>query len=497
MTQVDIERALNDIREKRAYGSRLRRSTSSSSACAGIIGAINALLEDVERRNRELTERVQALSDARDDAQTSNLMLKRLRHDLAHKTIELDHALRKAAAANSAKSQFLANMSHEIRTPMNGILGMAELLLRSDMAPRERERVSTIADSGRALLKIINDILDFSKIESSAFQIDAKPFDPQRLVLDVVELLRPAAERKGLSLSAELVDDVPRSMVGDDGRLRQIVMNLAGNAVKFTEAGSVTVRLNARRVAGGAADIRIDVIDTGVGIPPDRLDDVFEKFSQADNTMSRKFEGTGLGLSISQLLATRMGGAIRVKSELGRGSTFRLALRMPLAEASTATDEAGAAVSAAKSSPVTGARAVDGRGKRVLVVDDSAVNREVAAAFLEDLGCAVGFASNGQEAIEAATASTFDLVLMDCQMPVLDGFAATAAIRARNTGATRSDVPIVALTANAFASDRDRCLAAGMDDFLAKPFMPDAFAACVGSWLSRGGINANSAAAAA
>jgi len=168
VTQADIERALNDILERRAYGSRL--SAPSDGTCAGIIGAINALLEDVERRNRELTERVQSLSDARDDAQTSNLMLKRLRHDLAHKTIELDHALRKAAAANSAKSQFLANMSHEIRTPMNGILGMAELLLRSDMAPRERERVSTIADSGRALLKIINDILDFSKIESGPFR---------------------------------------------------------------------------------------------------------------------------------------------------------------------------------------------------------------------------------------------------------------------------------------------------------------------------------------
>jgi len=283
-------------------------------------------------------------------------------------------------------------------------------------------------------------------------------------------------------------------MVGDDGRLRQIVMNLAGNAVKFTEAGSVTVRLAARRGAGGAADIRIDVIDTGVGIPPDRLDDVFEKFSQADNTMSRKFEGTGLGLSISQLLATRMGGAIRVKSELGRGSTFRLALRLPIAETGTAADQAGVAVSAAKSSPVTGAPAVDGRGKRVLVVDDSAVNREVAAAFLEDLGCAVGFAANGQEAIDAATTSKFDLVLMDCQMPVLDGFAATAAIRARNTGATRSDVPIVALTANAFASDRDRCLAAGMDDFLAKPFMPDAFEACVGGWLLRSGPKTTAAA---
>ncbi len=472
MTLAAIEHVLTTIRQTRAYETRL---CETGHDCDGVARAINALLDELAERDRALETRLHDLAHSRDDAQTSNLMLRRLKQDLAHKTVALDHALRKAGDANSAKSQFLANMSHEIRTPMNGILGMAELMLRSKLDDRQRSQMTTIVDSGRALLKIINDILDFSKVESGAFEIDAKPFDPRRCVFDVVELLRPTAERKGLRLSAEIAPEVPGVLMGDAGRLRQIVMNLAGNAVKFTEHGAVTVRL-AARCRDGHADIRIDVSDTGVGIPADKSSDIFEKFSQADNTMGRKFEGTGLGLSISQLLAKRMGGIIKVKSEIGRGSVFRLAVRMPVGQ--IAGDGASIQPTEAMS-----ALAVD--GCRVLVVDDSAVNREVAKAFLEGLGCDVGFATNGQEAIDETARTAFDLVLMDCQMPVLDGYAATAALRARNTGATRPDVTIVALTANAFASDRDKCLAAGMDDFLSKPFMPDEFEASVRRWLAR------------
>lgn len=479
MNAAEIERAIADIAAKRAYGVRLPESRDPANS--GIVAAINLLLAEVDAREAELRVQMQKLTDARDDAQTANHMLRRLKSDLGIKTAELDLALQKSAAASNAKSQFLANMSHEIRTPMNGILGMAELLLRTPLDERQRHQVQTIAQSGRALLTIINDILDFSKVESGRFELEHKPFELKRCLADVAELLRHAAHRKGLEFHLNLDAGLPDGYVGDAGRLRQIIMNLAGNAVKFTEVGSVTLRMTGRR-EGDYADLRIDIIDTGVGIPPDKIDDVFETFSQADNTMSRKYEGTGLGLSISQLLATRMGGSIKVKSELGRGSTFRVSLRLPVAV--LVAREVGAECSGAGAE--ASADVPSGSRRRVLIVDDSAVNREVAAEFLGDLGCEIAFACNGAEAVAMTSVRKFNLVLMDCQMPVMDGYAAAGAIRARSGAATGSDVPIVALTANAFASDREKCLASGMDDFLAKPFLPDDFETCVKGWLAMG-----------
>ena len=428
---------------------------------------------------------------------------------------ELETARQVAVASNSAKSQFLANMSHEIRTPMNGILGMAELLKRGQLDDKQRQQVNTIVHSGRALLKIINDILDFSKVEAGKLDLELKPFDLWLCVNDIVELLRPTANAKGLQLSLDIAESLPRHFVGDAGRIRQIVMNLAGNAVKFTDRGSVSIRLSGSR-AGRDVGLLIEVIDTGIGIPAHMLADVFEKFNQVDSANNRRHEGTGLGLSISQLLAKRMGGGITARSEFGKGSTFSFSLKLPVHEgpikalavvlplqpvfeagASHAPRRQGAImrgrilnrpvsaevpriVAPAAATPATPPS--NKHGIRVLVVDDSLVNQEVAREFLEDLSCDVEIAKNGEEAVTMSGAARYAIIFMDCQMPVMDGFAATGAIRARSTGATPGNVPIVALTANAFESDRQKCMDAGMSDFLAKPFQPSEIEAAVMRW---------------
>ncbi len=477
---ADIERVLADISATGAYHRRIREVPGC--AKLGIARAVNALLAEVEARDTHLKRRLDELVDARDDAQTANLMLRRLKEDLRARTDQLDGALKQTAAASGAKSQFLANMSHEIRTPMNGILGMAELLRRTELNERQRQQVNTIVHSGRALLQIINDILDFSKVESGRFDLDPKPFDLKLCLGDIVELLRPTASAKSLTLKLEMDAGLPRYYIGDAGRIRQIVMNLAGNAVKFTDCGSVTINLSGQK-SDARVSLVIDVIDTGIGIPADRLGDVFEKFSQVDQTCSRRYEGTGLGLSIGQLLARRMEGDISVASEFGKGSTFSFRLKLAACEnvASDTRSDANGTISLDRQ---TSSRAPETQDTifSVLVVDDSVVNQEVAREFLEELHCDVSIACNGEEALAAAAAARFDLVLMDCQMPVMDGFKATAAIRSQRVGATSDRVPIVALTANAFASDREKCLAAGMSDFLSKPFTPSDFEAVVRKW---------------
>ena len=461
--------AIAGIAARRAFSERLPISGQADRA---IVQAVNALLDVVEARERDAAQRLDELLSAREDAQTSHLLLRRVKQDLHLKTLELDKALARAEAASEAKSQFLANMSHEIRTPMNGILGMAELLLRSELDDRQHRQAATIAKSGRALLTIINDILDFSKVESGAFSLEASAFDLHDALRDVIELLGPTAEAKGLVLTLDFDNALPVHLVGDVGRIRQIVTNLAGNAVKFTERGSVTIRVRGRR-CGDDLELKLDVIDTGIGIPENRLADIFEKFSQVDGTVHRRHEGTGLGLAISRLIVERMGGRIDVRSRLGHGSTFQVMLRLPVVNAVAV--ELSADGAAMLSPPAS-------LGFKVLVVDDSAVNREVAAEYVRDLGCGVAFAANGAEALPLAAATRFDLILMDCQMPVMDGYAATAALRTQ-AGATPRDVAIVALTANVFATDREKCLAAGMDDVLSKPFTPEDFECALRRWL--------------
>lgn len=399
----------------------------------------------------------------------ADISLEKMREDaIREANTRLKAETARAEAANRAKGDFLANMSHEIRTPLNAIIGMSDLLEHDPKGPEAKEFLETIRTSGGTLLELINDILDLSKIDAGQLKLESGPFDLKHCIEESVATFAAAAKLRGLKISAEIAPSVPACVAGDALRMRQILANLLSNAVKFTEKGVVVLRVFAAEDGG----VVFEVSDTGIGIRPEDHDKLFRNFSQVDSSTSRRFGGTGLGLAITQRLVTMMGGTITVDSASGRGSTFRVSI--PFAPADTASAGPPAATGEAI---LLDASFAEKFPMRILVVEDNPVNQRVVAIMLKRLGYEVSLAGDGRQALEAFEKSPADFVLMDVQMPVMDGFEATRSLRAKYDGAARPW--IVALTANAMHGEREVCLAQGMDDYIAKPVRQEQLAAAL------------------
>ncbi|OGU02167.1 MAG: hypothetical protein A2X82_01395 [Geobacteraceae bacterium GWC2_55_20] len=386
-----------------------------------------------------------------------------------------------AARANAAKSEFLANMSHELRTPMNGVIAMAGLLSTTLLTGEQRNYVGVIRKSGKHLMTIINDILDYSKIEARRMGLEEVSFNLAEVMNELMPLLQAGADEKGLHLHCMIDPDVPAIVRGDPARLRQILLNLASNAVKFTEQGNVSVRVAVDSREAQQLVLRFTVNDTGIGIAAEQLPLIFDPFTQADSSTTRRFGGTGLGLSISRQLVELMGGELDVTSREGEGSVFSFTARFKMIQ----TGEVSLLAEEQFNELVKHSVAFsEQRGKyKILVVEDNPINQRVAGALLEKAGFSYTLVESGYEALQRLENEPYDLVLMDCQMPGLDGYETTSLIRSANVAVIRNDMPIIAMTANAQEGDREKCLEAGMDDYIAKPIELSQLIPLIEKWL--------------
>ncbi len=453
---LSLARAAARVSQERDYS--IRVVPKSNDEVGDLVARFNQMLEQIQhqdeqlRRHRATLEKQVALRTAELTKANRDLALSRDR----------------AEEANRAKSQFLANVSHEIRTPMNGVIGMIDLTLDSTLTPDQREQLLIVKSSAESLVHIVNDILDLSKIEAGRLDLDATSFVVREVVQDAVRTASVGARGKGLAVECDIDESVASGVTADAGRLRQVIINLVGNAVKFTERGSVRIKVWIERDAEGQPFLYGSVSDTGIGIAADKQGLIFEAFAQADGSTTRRFGGTGLGLTISARLLSLMGGRLWVDSVEGEGSTFHFNMRvvLPQDQAAAAGEPIGgvaAAAGAAQAAPA-GAR----RALRVLLVEDNIVNQRVARGVLVKAGHQVWIASNGREALDALAGNTFDLVLMDMQMPIMGGLDAITAIRAeeRRRGGR---LPIIAVTAHALEGDREQFIAAGADGYVSKP----------------------------
>lgn len=388
---------------------------------------------------------------------------------------EIVRARDAALEATNAKSLFLASMSHELRTPMNGVLGMAQLLMQTHMTPEQRECAEIIHSSGETLLTLLNDILDLSKIEADKLELESAPFDMRKIVQDTTQLFSQIASRRGIRMTCHIDPDVPLALVGDMVRVRQVLSNLVSNAIKFTEQGDVTVTVRLKRIeAERYAWICVSVSDSGIGIDERGLARLFQHFSQADASTTRRYGGTGLGLAISRRLTELMGGEIEVESTPGKGSTFSFTLRLEQSQAIVPATEIPWVLP-------------DLSSVKILVAEDNRTNQIVIRRYLKRRGCYIKIVDHGRAVLDALEAETFDLVLMDCHMPEMDGYEVTRRIRAREeaqTSETRPRLLIIALTASAMDNDRERCLAVGMNDFMTKPIQFRQLDNILQKWLS-------------